>query len=155
PLLRLQGVHAHIGSPIFDPAPYVMAIDKLLALIDRIQQNGFSITTLNLGGGFAADYDSHHLPWEAYAAPISARLQPFLRSGGEVLMEPGRTIAGNVGILLATVQYEKEAGSRQVVSIDAGMTDLIRPALYNSYHFIWPTQVEPRLVPPNHAPAEA
>ncbi|GIJ22179.1 diaminopimelate decarboxylase [Micromonospora lutea] len=139
--LRVEGFHVHLGSPIFDPQVYATAIDRLLALVAMLEQAGHRITTLNLGGGFPAEYLDHTAPsWDDFAEVIIARMADFTARGGQVIFEPGRTIAANAGVLISTVRYLKQAGERQLVVLDAGMTHLARAALYDSYHFIWPLQ---------------
>lgn len=149
--LRLNGLHVHIGSPIYSAAPYIQAIENVLSLQRGLAARGFSIASLNIGGGFAANYDSTYAEFSAYADPIVEKLTPFVEGGGKILLEPGRTISANTAILATTVQYTKRAGDRNVVLVDAGMNDLIRPSLYDSYHHIWPARVAPELAPVNRA----
>ncbi|OAA27151.1 diaminopimelate decarboxylase [Frankia sp. EI5c] len=137
--LRPEGIHVHIGSPIFDPRVYAMAIERVQALIAEIAAAGHEVTTINLGGGFPAEYAEGSAPgWDDFAEAICPRLEGFVRGGGQVIFEPGRTIAANAGILLAAVRYRKQAGERELVVIDAGMTHIVRAAMYDSYHFMWP-----------------
>ncbi|MEV2237724.1 diaminopimelate decarboxylase [Micromonospora sp. NPDC049891] len=139
--LRVEGFHVHLGSPIFDPQVYATAIDRLLALVALLEQAGHRITTLNLGGGFPAEYLDGTAPsWDDFAEVITARMTGFTGRGGQVIFEPGRTIAANAGVLVSTVRYLKQAGERQLAVLDAGMTHLARAAMYDSYHFIWPLQ---------------
>lgn len=145
PHLRLTALHLHIGSPIYSPEPYVLAISKALALIAELRQAGCKIEALDIGGGYAADYVTGRSPsYEAYAAAIV----PLLKGQGlQVFLEPGRTIAANAGVLLTQVQYLKQGGSKRFVIVDTGMHQLIRPAMYDAFHFIWPTRVAPQHVP--------
>ncbi|MFI7077757.1 diaminopimelate decarboxylase [Micromonospora sp. NPDC049903] len=139
--LRIEGFHVHLGSPIFDPQVYATALDRLMALVAQLEQAGHRITTLNLGGGFPAEYVDRTAPsWDDFAEAIIPRLTGFARLGGQVIFEPGRTIAANAGVLVSTVRYLKQAGERQLVVLDAGMTHLARAAMYDSYHFMWPVQ---------------
>lgn len=142
---RLDAIHLHIGSPIYSAEPYVAAITKTLALIDKLRGKGFEITVLDIGGGYAADYEEGTSPLAAdYARPII----PLLAGRGlDVIIEPGRQIACNAGILLTRVQYVKQGGDRKFVIVDAAMTDLIRPVLYGSEHFVYPAEL------PTGAPA--
>jgi diaminopimelate decarboxylase len=138
--VRLHGLHLHVGSPIKFTEPYAEAITKALALIDELAQDGIVIETLDTGGGFAAFYEGNEAPaFLEYAATIVPLLRERVEKGLQVIMEPGRSIACNAGILLAQVQYTKAAGAKKYVIVDAAMNDLIRPTLYESYHFIWPT----------------
>ena len=137
--VSLDGIHLHIGSPIYSAGPYVDAIGKTLALIDELKGKGLAVRALNIGGGFAADYEAGASP---LAADYAARIVPLLKDAGlEVILEPGRQIACNAGILLACVQYVKTGGERKFVIVDAAMTDLIRPALYQSEHFVYPAKL--------------
>jgi diaminopimelate decarboxylase len=143
--LRLNAIHLHIGSPIYSPEPYVQAVTRALELIDQLRQRGFAIEALNMGGGFAADYESGRSPdYVAYAAAIV----PLLRGRGlNVILEPGRTIAANAGVLLTRVQYIKSGGHKKFVIVDAGFNHLLRVAMYGAFHFIWPTRVAPQHEP--------
>ncbi len=134
----LVGIQTHIGSQITTVRPYVQALEKTVALIDRLAEAGLRITTLDFGGGFGAEYEGGEaLPAEAFADAIV----PILQGRGlQILMEPGRFIAGNAGVLLTRVQYVKPSGDRTFLLCDAGMNHLLRPALYGSYHHIWPAE---------------
>ncbi|MEM9019400.1 MAG: diaminopimelate decarboxylase [Planctomycetota bacterium] len=146
---RLDAIHLHIGSPIYSPEPYVKAITKTLEIIDELREAGFTINTIDIGGGYAADYETGASPaYTDYANAIVPILKPFKDGGGTVILEPGRTIAANAGILLARVQYIKQGGSKKFVIVDTGMHHLIRPTLYEAWQFIWPTSVKPEHVPP-------
>ncbi|MCX5662338.1 MAG: diaminopimelate decarboxylase [Planctomycetota bacterium] len=146
--LRLNAIHLHIGSPIYSAEPYVLAITKALELIDELRKQGHEITALDIGGGFAADYESSAAPEAAtYAKDIIPLLHPFKKAGGTIILEPGRTIAANSGVLIGRVQYIKMGGSKKFVIVDTGMHHLIRPTLYDAFHFIWPTKVAPMHVP--------
>ena len=137
--LRIGGLHLHIGSPVYEIQPYVDAVTKAQALIDRLTTIGHKIEWLDLGGGFAVNYKN---PTQALPVTEHAKaLLPLLMGKPyKIALEPGRYIVGNAGILLTRVLYRKHSGSRQFVIVDAGMNDLIRPTLYDSYHFIWPTK---------------
>ncbi|MCK9901611.1 diaminopimelate decarboxylase [Parafrankia colletiae] len=148
--LRPEGIHVHIGSPIFDPQVYAMALERVLALVAEIEAAGHPVTTINLGGGFPAEYSAGSAPgWDDFAEAICPRLEGFVGRGGQVIFEPGRTIAANAGVLLAAVRYRKQAGERQLVVIDAGMTHIVRAAMYDSYHFMWPVTPGIEMVPPS------
>jgi len=145
PAVHLCGVHLHIGSPVNAVGPYVEAIGKALELIRSLRGAGVQVDTIDIGGGFGADYGTKEAPWAAdYARAIVPMLaEEHLR----VFMEPGRSIAGNAGILLTRVTYTKQTPAKRFVIVDAGMNDLIRPALYGAYHFVWPAKVAPEFVP--------
>lgn len=144
--LRIAGIHIHIGSPVYEIEPYVLAVRKVTDLIDRLTARGHRIEWLDLGGGFAVDYER---PGQAHAVTAHAQaLLPLLQGKPyRIALEPGRYITGNAGILLARVIYHKQGGSRKFVIVDAAMNDLIRPTLYDSYHFIWPVKPGPGNVP--------
>ena len=143
--LRLTGIHLHIGSPIYSPGPYVEAIERVLPLIDTLRGQGYTIDTLNIGGGFAADYESGKSPsYEDYAGAIVPLLQG---RDLKIMLEPGRTISGNSGVLITRVQYVKTSGRKVFVIVDAGMHHLVRPSMYEAFHFIWPTNLAPAHVP--------
>ncbi|MCE9589960.1 MAG: diaminopimelate decarboxylase [Planctomycetes bacterium] len=146
--LKLNAIHLHIGSPIYSADPYVQAITKALELIDELRNQGHTISALDIGGGFAADYESGASPDAAnYAEAIVPLLEKFHKEGGTIILEPGRTIAANSGILLSRVQYIKMGGKKKFVIVDTGMHHLVRPTLYDSFHFIWPTKVSPMHTP--------
>jgi len=139
--VRLDAIHLHIGSPVYSAEPYVEAIKKTLDLIDTLAAHGVVVRTLDIGGGFAADYETGKSP---EAASYASAIVPLLAGRGlEIILEPGRSISGNSGILLTSVLYIKQGGERNFVIVDAAMTDLIRPALYQAEHFIWPTTLRP------------
>ncbi|MCB9867620.1 MAG: diaminopimelate decarboxylase [Phycisphaerales bacterium] len=134
--VRLTGIHLHIGSPVNTVEPYVETVGRALQLIDELAAQGVAIDLLNLGGGWGACYqDDDAPPIEAYADAIV----PLLAGRNlDVHFEPGRSIAADAGVLLARVVYRKASRSRRFVIVDTAMTDLIRPALYDAYHFLWP-----------------
>ena len=136
--VRLSGIHLHIGSPVNSVEPYVAAIRKTLALIDELRADGFAIDTLDIGGGFGAHYKANEAP---PAVEYAEAIVPLLADRKlKIILEPGRSIAGNAGILVTRVVYLKKSGDRDFLIVDAGMNDLIRPALYEAYHFIWPAK---------------
>jgi diaminopimelate decarboxylase len=151
--VKLDAIHLHIGSPIYTADPYVDAITKTLAMMDRLAEQGFTVRTLDIGGGFAADYETGKSP---AAADYAAAIVPLLEGRGvEIILEPGRSIAGNAGILIAEVQYVKQGGDRNFVIIDAAMTDLLRPALYESEHFVYPASLDDGAEPTRNPAFEA
>ena len=151
PLLRLTGLHLHLGSPIYSVEPYVEAIRRTLSLIDELHGAGFAVDTLDLGGGFGADYTTGQtIAADEYARAIVPLLEERVRGGGSrpplrIVLEPGRFIAASAGVLLTRVQYVKHADasdpqSRTFVICDAGMHTLLRPALYEAFHFVHPAR---------------
>ena len=139
---RLDAIHLHIGSPVYTADPYVEAIHKTLDLIARLKGKGYVVTALDIGGGFGADYEEDRSPVaEQYAQQIVPVLKGFSQKGLEIILEPGRQISCNSGLLLTAVQYVKQGGERNFVIVDAAMTDLIRPALYDAQHFVYPARL--------------
>lgn len=145
--LRIAGVHIHIGSPIYELQPYVDAVTKVTALIDRLMAKGHTIEWFDLGGGFGVNYEG---PDQAKPISEHARvLVPLLKDKPyRIALEPGRYIAGNAGILLTKVLYRKHSGDVKYVIVDAGMNDLIRPTLYEAYHHVWPVRPDAANVNP-------
>jgi len=136
--LRLTGVHLHIGSPVNTIAPYQEAIGKALSLLEELRGEGYAVDTLDVGGGFGADYKQGQAP---PALEYAEAIVPMLRGRGlRVVMEPGRSIIANAGVLLTRVLYVKQSGEKQFVIVDGAMNDLIRPSLYGAFHFIWPVR---------------
>lgn len=148
PHVELCGIHMHIGSPVNDLSAYHNAVRRGLELIERMRAAGFTIDTIDIGGGFGAHYEGSEAPPASEYARV---IVPLLQGRGlKVILEPGRSIAANAGLLLSRVVHVKQSGQRRFLIIDASMTELIRPALYGAYHFIWP--VEPgRYQPQNRA----
>jgi diaminopimelate decarboxylase len=144
--LRLAGVHLHIGSPVYLIQPYVDAVTKANELIDRLTARGHTIEWLDLGGGYAVNYKK---PDQALPVTEHAKaLLPLIQGRSyRVALEPGRYIVGNAGILLTRVVYRKTSGDKRFVIVDAGMNDLIRPTLYDAFHFVWPTKPSANNVP--------
>jgi diaminopimelate decarboxylase len=137
PHLRLTGIHLHLGSPIYSTSPFQGALRKVGRFVLDVRGLGVKLSTLNLGGGYCISYDGRPVIQPAdYAAVI---LPAVRKLGMNLIIEPGRYIAGNSGILLTRVIYVKEGWlGRKFVIVDAAMNDLIRPALYEAYHRIWP-----------------
>lgn len=147
--LDLSGLHLHIGSPVNRVEPYIEAIHKTLELIDRLSRDGFEIRVLDIGGGFGAHYDDSEAP---PAAAYAEQIVPLLKDRGlRIFLEPGRSIIANAGVLLARTLYTKASGDRQFVIVDAAITDIIRPALYGSFHFAWPARPRGGLIPPRRS----
>lgn len=145
PYVKLCALHIHLGSAGHTVQPYVEALQKTLALVDKLRNKGFTIEAIDTGGGYGADYITAQSPTaEDYASVIV----PLLKGKGlKLILEPGASIAANAGLLLTSVLYCKTGGSKKFVIVDAGMNDLIRPPLYNAFHFIWPAKVAEKLVP--------
>ena len=135
--LSLEGVSCHIGSQITDVAPLLEVFDKMIALVERLRARGLPIRSLDLGGGLGVAYKpSDKAP--SICEFIQAMCRHTAGHGLEILIEPGRSIVAEAGVLLTRVLYRKSNGDRQFVIVDAAMNDLIRPALYQSHHEIIP-----------------
>lgn len=131
------GIHMHIGSQILSTEPYVAAIRKLLPLIQQLKEMGIQLEYLDLGGGMGIAYEEAQKPF----APekLAAEIAPLIKDlNMTVILEPGRSLVGDAGVLVTTVQYLKQTPAKKFVVVDAGMNDLIRPALYDAYHRIVP-----------------
>ena len=135
------GVDCHIGSQITDIAPFLDALDRLKKLIGLLRNEGIAVRYLDLGGGLGITYNLETPPHPSdYAGAIIKRAGDL---GLTFILEPGRVIVGNAGILVTRVLYTKSNEDKNFVIIDAGMNDLIRPSLYGSYHFIQPVLQKP------------
>ena len=144
-VVNLCAVHVHLGTGGKKIDPYVKAVKKVLPLIDRLRRRGYTIEALDLGGGYGADYESDTVP---SAADYAAGIVPLLKDKNlKLILEPGKSIAANAAILLTRVLYIKQGGRKKFIIVDAAMNDLIRPALYDAFHFIWPAKVEQKFVP--------
>ncbi|HEY9505359.1 MAG TPA: diaminopimelate decarboxylase, partial [Gemmatimonadales bacterium] len=132
-LLTLDTVAMHIGSQLLDPAPYAEGVRRLLQLVAQLREAGVdTLTTLDIGGGLGIRYRDEAPPSpDRWAATVRAATSD---TGATVLVEPGRVLVGNAGVLLTRVLYRKHAGGRTLVVVDAGMNDLLRPALYGAEH---------------------
>ncbi len=145
PFVRLCAIHVHLGTGGKTIDPFVVAVQKILPLIDQLRRKGHAVEALDLGGGYGADYETETVP---SADDYAAGIVPLLKGKDlALILEPGKSISANAGILLTRVLYTKQGGSKKFVIVDAGMNDLIRPSLYDAFHFVWPAQVEPHLVP--------
>lgn len=141
PWVKLQGVHMHIGSQITDPTAYEQAAARVADFALDLRKRGHDVRWFNTGGGFGIHYRGREgRPAAEFAAVILPHVR---RTGCRLLLEPGRFIVGNAGILVSRVLYRKEAGDRRFLIQDAAMNDLVRPSLYQAFHRIWPVVVPP------------
>ncbi|MSR42118.1 MAG: diaminopimelate decarboxylase [Phycisphaerales bacterium] len=146
---KLEGLHLHIGSPIYTVEPYVEALTKTCALIEELAIDGIDIRSIDLGGGFGADYESAQSPSaQQYADAILPLTVGLKARGVQFFLEPGRSIAANAGVLLLSVLYTKHSGEKRFAICDAGMNALLRPSHYGSFHFTWPVHPAEEMVPP-------
>ena len=144
--VTMIGVHMHIGSQITTVEPHAGAAAKAVEVIARLREMGHPISWFNMGGGFGIGYRG---PEARSIAEFARAVIPAIRATGcRLAMEPGRVIAGNSGILVSRVIYTKQSGEKRFLIQDAAMNDLIRPALYESFHRIWPVDVPAGLPAP-------
>jgi diaminopimelate decarboxylase len=135
PCLRPVGLAAHIGSQITDLAPFAQAVEFLTNLADEMRGEGINLEYIDAGGGLGIDY---HGDAPGAAAWVRTVGPPIAAAGYQLVIEPGRSIVGRAGALLTQIVYSKSQGTKQFVIADAGMTDLIRPTLYQAHHPIIP-----------------
>ena len=132
------GIDCHIGSQLTELSPYIDALDRLLALLDKLKQQGIVINHLDLGGGLGIRYRDESPPLPAdWAEALADRLKKF---EGKIVIEPGRAIAGNAGLLVCSVDYLKLSEDKNFAVVDAAMNDLIRPSLYSAWQDIIPVK---------------
>jgi diaminopimelate decarboxylase len=142
PYIRVSGVDCHIGSQLTQLGPFLDALDRVLALIGQLADDGIEVDHLDLGGGLGVRYRDETPPEPAaYAAALLERIgdAPY-----EILIEPGRAIAANAGVLLARVEYLKHGEVKDFAIVDAAMNDLIRPALYEAWQAIVSVEEHPQ-----------
>lgn len=136
PGVRIRGIHLHIGSQITESAPFVRAIRRAARVIEQARRFGVAIDWLNLGGGLGIIYKDEH---PQTPATFASAIGPWIdRLAVRLILEPGRFIVGNAGILVTRVLYIKRTRHKDLAVVDAGMNDLIRPALYGAYHEVAP-----------------
>lgn len=135
--LSAEGVSCHIGSQLLDTTPLTEALDAVLALVERLRAKGVPIRHVDLGGGLGVPYQPEEEEPDV-AAHIRAVCERCEGRGLKLMMEPGRSIVGPAGVLLARVLNRKSTATKEFVVVDAAMNDLIRPALYQAYHEIVP-----------------
>ncbi len=139
PMLDVVGIDCHIGSQITQLAPYLDALDRVLDLVEAVEESGIAIQHLDLGGGLGITYtdEAPPLPDELVAAML-ARIDARGHGHREVLLEPGRSMVGNAGVLLTEVLYLKPSDEKNFCIVDAAMNDLVRPAMYQAWMAIEP-----------------
>lgn len=138
PHLEVIGIDCHIGSQITEVSPFTDALDKVLLLIDALEKEGIAIHHLDLGGGLGICYSDETPPPVADYA--EALLEKLAGRKFKILVEPGRALVGNAGLLLTKVEYLKHGDTKNFAIVDAAMNDLMRPALYDAYHAILPVK---------------
>lgn len=139
--VRLIGIDCHIGSQLTSMKPILEALDSVLRLVDQLREAGHPIEDVDLGGGIGIPYNGETPP---HPAEVGAAVVERMRGRPETLiLEPGRVIVGNAGLLLTRVLYVKTTPTKTFVIVDAAMNDLLRPALYGAHHEIWPVHRRP------------
>ncbi|MDC8829615.1 diaminopimelate decarboxylase [Alteromonas gilva] len=142
PNLNVIGMDCHIGSQLTDTGPFVDALDRLLALVDELAGKGIEISHLDVGGGLGVTYKDETPPHpREYAQAIAAKMKG--REHLTLIMEPGRAIAANAGIMLTKVEFVKSGEEKNFAIVDAAMNDLIRPSLYSAWQAIIPVTEHP------------
>jgi len=137
--LKVSGIDCHIGSQLTQTAPFLDALDRVLVLVDKLAEQGIEIQHLDLGGGLGIPYNDETPPSPAeYAGALVEKLKG---REFEILIEPGRAIAGNAGILVTKVEYLKNNAGKHFAIVDAAMNDLMRPSLYSAWQAIVPVQL--------------
>jgi diaminopimelate decarboxylase len=137
PNIEVAGIDCHIGSQLLDPSPFVEALDRILALVDQMAAEGIHIHHLDLGGGLGIKYNTEQVQ-PTVASYLTPLLDKLAGRGLQVVLEPGRRLVGNAGLLLTRIEYLKEGEAKNFAIIDAAMNDLMRPALYEAWHDILP-----------------
>ncbi|CAA9892606.1 Diaminopimelate decarboxylase [Candidatus Methylobacter favarea] len=140
PHIDVIGIDCHIGSQLTETGPFLDALDRVLELIAILKTEGIHLGHLDLGGGLGIRYKDEQPPEPSEY--IGAVLERLGRSDFEILLEPGRAIVGNAGILVTQVEYLKPTASKNFAIVDAAMNDLVRPALYNAWQEIIPVKLE-------------
>ncbi len=148
PNLRITGMDCHIGSQLTETSPFIAAAEKILLLVDALAKEGIRLEHLDLGGGLGIRYKDETPP--AIGDYVAGLLAVLKGRSEKLLLEPGRVLVGNAGILLTRVEYLKHGEEKNFAIVDAAMNDLMRPSLYDAYHDIWPVQQEPS---PQSSPA--
>jgi diaminopimelate decarboxylase len=139
PHIDIVGIDCHIGSQITNTSPYLDALDKVLDLIEQLKREGIIIHHLDLGGGLGIDYGSDAPPdITMFTNTLLNRIDERGFTQLDVILEPGRSLVGNAGVLLTQVEYLKTGADKNFCIVNAAMNDLMRPALYDAYHAIVP-----------------
>ncbi|HHV47947.1 MAG TPA: diaminopimelate decarboxylase [Rhodocyclaceae bacterium] len=140
--IAVTGIDCHIGSQLLDPSPFIEALDRILALVDQLAAEGIRIHHVDLGGGLGIKYRADQVQ-PTVAAYLNPLLDKLKGRGLKVVLEPGRRLVGNAGLLLTRIEYLKAGEEKNFAIIDAAMNDLMRPALYEAWHDIVPVTPRP------------
>lgn len=145
PNLTIKGVSCHIGSQLTDVRPFADALERVSVLVERLRAAGIKLEVLDLGGGLGITYAQENPPGpDQYAAALADQVRKL---NMRLVLEPGRVLVGNAGLLLCQVHYTKQTPVKRFVIVDGAMNDLIRPSFYDSYHAIWPVNQQPGAEP--------
>ncbi|RJP75689.1 MAG: diaminopimelate decarboxylase [Candidatus Abyssobacteria bacterium SURF_17] len=138
PNVKVVGIHKHIGSQIVDLSPFVESLQRIMLLVKELSRIGVHLRCIDMGGGIGITYNEETPPsFEDYVSAI----KPLIKdSGCMLIVEPGRVIVGNAGVLITRVVHVKASGNKNFVVVDAAMNDLIRPSIYGAYHNIVPVE---------------
>ncbi len=137
PNITVAGIDCHIGSQLLDPSPFAEALERILGLIDQLASEGIKIHHIDLGGGLGIKYKDDQVQ-PTVASYLTPLLDKLVGRGLQVVLEPGRRLVGNAGLLLTRVEFLKHGEAKDFAIIDAAMNDLMRPALYEAWHDILP-----------------
>lgn len=136
--IEIKGIHKHIGSQITEVRPFVDALKSILLLVDELNSRGIKIKYIDMGGGLGIPYKDEEPP---HPSELAKEVRRLLKGRDVILIvEPGRSIIGNAGILITKVLYHKKTKEKNFIIVDSGMNDLIRPSLYGAYHEIVPVE---------------
>jgi diaminopimelate decarboxylase len=134
--LNIVGIDCHIGSQIISMSPFIDALDRLIELVQKIEASGITLQHIDIGGGLGIHYRDETPPSaQEYAEEVCAK---FANTKHEIIIEPGRSIVGNAGVLLTQVEFLKQTQDRNFAIVNAAMNDLLRPSLYSAWHEILP-----------------
>jgi diaminopimelate decarboxylase len=136
--IKITGMDCHIGSQLTETSPFIAAAEKVLTLVDKLAEEGIVLEHLDLGGGLGIRYDDETPP--SIAEYAKALLTALHGRSEKLIVEPGRVLVGNAGVLLTRIEYLKHGEEKNFAIVDAAMNDLMRPALYDAYHVILPVQ---------------
>ncbi len=150
PHIRITGMDCHIGSQLTETGPFIEAAEKVLALADQLAASGIVLDHLDLGGGLGIRYDDEIPP--SIAEYAQALLGALKGRSEKIIVEPGRVLVGNAGVLLTRIEYLKHGEEKNFAIVDAAMNDLMRPALYDAYHAVLPLQLRSTDPHPNPLP---
>lgn len=143
--ITIKGIACHIGSQLLEITPFIEALDALLALIDELKQVNISIAQIDIGGGLGITYQNEQAPTtESYINAILEKVKPL---NCKLIFEPGRALVADMGILVTRIEYLKHTPHKNFAIVDAGMNDLLRPALYGAWQNIIPTKINHQAKP--------